>query len=237
MAHYKKFAKVYDAIYSFKNYDREAETVHALISAHKKSPGNTLLDVACGTGGHIAFLRKYYAVEGVDLSDEMLAVARERHPEVVFHRGDMAKFDLGRRFDAIVCLFSAIAYMKTTRRLHAAILNMSRHLAPGGVLIVEPFFGPDTFHAGGVDGLFVNRPELKIARMTIPETRGGMWIIKFHMMVGTPDGLDYFTERHEGGLFSREDYLQAFSSAGLEVLHDEEGLMGRGLYIGTSAPA
>jgi ubiquinone/menaquinone biosynthesis C-methylase UbiE len=234
---YRKFARVYDALYSFKNYEREAETVHALISAHKKSAGNALLDVACGTGAHISFLKKYYVVEGVDLSEEMLSVARGRHPEIVFHRGDMAKFALGRRFDAVVCLFSAIAYMKTRRRLGAAILNMSRHLAPGGVMIVEPFFGPETFQPGGVDALYVNRPELKIARMTIPQARGGRWTIRFHLMVGTPDGIEYFTECHEGGLFSHEHYLRAFSASGLEVLHDQDGLMGRGLYIATSAPA
>jgi hypothetical protein len=51
--------------------------------------------------------------------------------------------------------------------------------------------------------------------------------------VGTPAGIEYFTERHELGLFAHDDYLAAFHTAGLEVEYNPEGLMGRGLYVGT----
>ena len=51
-------------------------------------------------------------------------------------------------------------------------------------------------------------------------------------MVGTPEGVEVFTERHEAGLFTDEEYRAAFVAAGLEVEHDETGLIGRGLYVG-----
>jgi len=54
----------------------------------------------------------------------------------------------------------------------------------------------------------------------------------FHYLVGTADGVEHFTERHEMTLFSHEEYLTAFDVAGLRAAHDAEGLMGRGLYIG-----
>lgn len=67
----------YDAIYgTMKDYAREAQLVHELIQQHKQSPGNALLDVACGTGRHISYLREHYAVEGLDLDEQMLEIAR-----------------------------------------------------------------------------------------------------------------------------------------------------------------
>jgi ubiquinone/menaquinone biosynthesis C-methylase UbiE len=232
---YVKFAKYYEAIYSFKNYEAEARRVHELVSGFKLAPGNSLLDVACGTGGHLAFMRKDYVAEGLDLSEQMLAIARERLPEITFHRGDMLDFDFGRKFDVIVCLFSAIGYVKTARRLKQAVANMRRHLEPGGVLVVEPWLTPETYKPGGLHGMIVNQPELKIARMNLSAVRNGVSIIKFHCLVGTPQGIEYFTEQHELGLFTHQEYLDAFAAAGLEVQYDEKGLMDRGLYLGRSA--
>ena len=62
-------------------------------------------------------------------------------------------------------------------------------------------------------------------------------IMEMHYLVGRPDGVEHFTERHELTLFQDEEMLDAFRAAGLAVEHDHEGgPMGRGLYIGL-APA
>ena len=178
MNNYSKLAKIYDALYSFKNYEAEAKRLHEIISEKKTSPGNALLDVACGTGTHLSFLKKYYAVEGVDLTPEMLEVARVRNPEVTFHQGEMRSFDLGRRFDVVTCLFSSIGYMKSLHDLREAIINMARHLQPGGVLIIEPWLTEQTWQAGrhscavGRQARFQNRAhEHHLVRRTNVEVR------------------------------------------------------------------
>jgi hypothetical protein len=68
--------------------------------------------------------------------------------------------------------------------------------------------------------------------MNIAESEGNLSFFVFHYMVATSQGVEYFTERHELGLFAHEEYLGAFHKAGLETVHDPEGLDGRGLYIG-----
>ena len=83
--------------------------------------------------------------------------------------------------------------------------------------------------------LFVDKPELKIARLDIPSVKGRVSIHKWHMLIGTPLGIKYLRQKHELGLFTELEYREAFAAAGLEVFHDEKGLMNRGLYIGTSA--
>jgi SAM-dependent methyltransferase len=230
---FSRSARIYDAIYaSIRDYPREAAELDALIQARR--PGaRTLLDVACGTGGHLEHMKGYEA-EGLDLDPEMLAIARERLPDVTFQEGDMASFDLGKRFDAVVCMFSSIGYVKTEERLRSAIASMARHLEPGGVLVVEPWLTPDVWMDRHVGAVFVDEPELKIARINVAEREGSISIVEFEYLVGTPDGVERFTERHELGLFTVEQHLEAFLAAGLEAEHDPEGPMGRGLYIGVA---
>ena len=139
---YGEWARIYDAIYASVDYPSQARAIERLVKSHKRSSGNRLLDVACGTGLHLSYLQETYEVEGLDLSAGMLDVAQERLPGVRLHQGDMADFDLGQQFDVVTCLFSSIAYVRTAERLRGAIASMALHLVPGGVLIVEPFFEP-----------------------------------------------------------------------------------------------
>lgn len=228
---FSRSAMVYDAIYAFKDYAEEA----ALVTAHIRQScpeARTLLDVACGTGQHLGHLKTAFEAEGMDLESGLLAVARSHHPELTFHQADMTAFELGRRYDAITCLFSAVGYVVTPERLTLAIRSMAAHLNPGGVLVIEPWLHPEAFKTGTVHANFVNRPELKIARMTVSELEGAVSVLHFHYLVGTPEGVEHYTERHALGLFADEAYRAAFTDAGLAVHHDAHGLNGRGLYIG-----
>jgi ubiquinone/menaquinone biosynthesis C-methylase UbiE len=232
---FAKSAAFYDAIYSFKDYAAEARRIDELIRQYKKSQGNTLLDVACGTALHTQHLAAKYEVEGLDLDLGMLAVARRRCPEVPFYQGDMVDFTLGKTYDVVICLFSSIGYVKTPDRLNTAIANLGRHLKPGGVLIVEPWFTPEAFIGGTTHARFIDERDLKLARMNVSRVEGTISILDFHYLVATPAGVEHFTEQHELGLFTTSQYMAAFFASGLETRHDREGFMDRGIYIGVRA--
>jgi len=229
--------KYYDDIYGSmgKDYVAEADKAREFIQKHKHTHGNALLDVACGTGTHAGLLNKYYKVEGTDLNANMLKVARKKHPEIRFFQGDMRDFDLDRKFDVVTCLFSAIGYMKTKAELQKAIKSMSRHLLPGGVLLVEPWFTPEQWNVGRVTAIYVDKPDLKIVRMSHSGKKGKIALLAFHYLIGTPKGIQQITEHHKFGLFTHKEYMDAFKAAKLNVIHDPEGLDGRGLYIGTKS--
>jgi ubiquinone/menaquinone biosynthesis C-methylase UbiE len=231
---YSKSAKYYDAIYASagKDYPAEAKIVRKFIQQHKQSSGDSLLDVGCGTGIHANLLSKYYQVEGMDIEPKMLSVARKKYPQIRFQQGDMVEFKLKKKFDIIVCLFSAIGHVKTKSRLQRTIKNMSQHLLPGGVLLVEPWFTPKQWHPGRVYVTQVNKPDAKIVRMSHSSQKGSVSIIEFQYLIGTPKGIVRDVEILELGLFTKKEYLDSFRSAGLKAAHDPIGVYGRGLYIG-----
>jgi len=229
---------IYDIIISHrKNYAEEAEKLHELIQQYKRSSGNTLLDVACGTGLHLITLNNWYAAEGTDLNEDMLSLARKRHPDIVFTQSDMTELNLQKQFDVIVCLFSAISYTKTLDRMRQAVAMMARHLKAGGVLILEPWIRKENYRPGTVYAEFINRPEIKIAQMIRIQREEDLCISDVHYMVGRASGIEEFTEKHEIGLFYGSEFMAALEDAGLEATYDEEGLMGMALYIGVRGEA
>lgn len=228
---FSKSAQYYDRIYSWKDYEKETQDIVRLIHSNLKSNGNRLLEIACGTGRHIELLKSEFEIEGLDIEPQLLDIARTRNPEILFHQADMTDFSLGNRFDIITCLFSSIGYVKTLENLHKAITCLQHHLVLGGILLVEPWFTPQTWVPNTVHALFVDEPELKIARVNTSSVEGTLSYFDLHYLVGTPEKTEHFVEHHEMGLFTTQEMLDAFHHVHLEVKYDPNGLMGRGLYI------
>ena len=228
---YAETAAYYDRLYAFKDYAAEAAKVLAIVDRDLGTGGRWLLDIACGTGLHLEHLKPYVDAEGLDLEPALLKIARARHPELTFHQADMRTFALEARYDVITCLFSSIGYMTTMEDLYRAVARMAAHLVPGGLLIVEPWIAPEAWTPNTVHALFIDEPELKIARINTSFVDGRMSIFDLHHLIGTPDGTEHVVEHHEMGLFTIEEMASAFRAAGLDVRYDPDGLTGRGLYV------
>ena len=189
------------------------------------------MDVACGTGLHLSYLKQHFQAEGLDLDEQLLAMAHQRNPEVPLYHADMVAFALGRTFDVVTCLFSSIGYVKTLDNLSRAIQCMVQHLSTGGVLLIEPWFTPETWRPRTVHARFIDDPDLKIARINTSFAEGRLSIMDMHYLIGIPEGTEHYVERHELGLFTTEEMRHALTTCGLEVTYDETGVTGRGLYI------
>jgi ubiquinone/menaquinone biosynthesis C-methylase UbiE len=229
---YEKLAEVYDAMYHFKDYGKESPYVIDLIRT-RRPQAHTLLEVACGTGLYLEQLRPHFEVEGLDISPQMLRLAAARLPQVALHEADMVEFDLGKVYDVVCCLFRSIAFVKTRQNLISAVQSMARHVAPGGLLMIEPYFTPKTYWVDKVTLNEYKSEDLKVAWMYVSEKVGLVGRQDMHFIVGTPKGVSHFTELHELGLFAAEDFADAFAAAGLVATYDPTGPSGVGLYWAT----
>jgi ubiquinone/menaquinone biosynthesis C-methylase UbiE len=229
---FSKTARYYDKLYAKKNYATEIQRLISLLDIHADTNQMTLLDVACGTGFHLEHLREHFKVEGLDICPELLDIAHQRLPDILLHLGDMTNFSLGKQYDIVTCLFSSIGYVKTLDRLKDAIGHMTAHLNPGGALVIEPWFTPENWHPNTVHGMYIDEPELKIARINTSFVKGKVSVFDLHHLVGTPEVTEHIVEHHELGLFEVDEMISVMQEASLTVTHDADGLTGRGLYIG-----
>jgi SAM-dependent methyltransferase len=236
---YRQRARYYDPIYHFKDYASEASRLRELLTGLGIADGSNIVDAACGTGSHLVHLREWYSVSGFDLSDGMLALAREKMPTVRLWQRDMTDFALDAPVDAMLCLFSSIGYVFPENRLRAAAACFAAAVRPGGVLIIEPWIEPETFTPGFRMMQTYDGDEVKLCRMTVSgrEQRDGvdLAVLDFFWQAlhRNSDCAEHWTERHELWLCSRALMKAIFEDAGFEMKFVEDGLMrNRGLLIG-----
>ncbi len=231
---YERSAHAYDLIQQARGRDYSAQADQLAELIHERRPGaRSLLDVACGTGHHLVNLQRHFPeVAGVDISAPMLERAREQLADVPLELGDMRSFRLGRHFDAVVCLFSSIGYLLTLDDVKQAVATMADHLHPGGILIVEPWIHPDRWLGDHRVAEAANGEGIAVSRVSVNGREGHVSTFDLHWTVASAAGVDQFVEEHRMGLYSIEEYTEAFQAASLAVEHQSTGLISRGLFIG-----
>ena len=134
MQSYDVFAPFYDAVQG----DRADHSayIRSLIEEHHPE-ARTLLELACGTGSVMKQLASSYEVTGVDRSDAMLAVAREKLPDARLVEGDMTTVDLGETFDVVLCAFDSINHLLRFEEWEAVFDRALAHLTQGGIFVFD----------------------------------------------------------------------------------------------------
>lgn len=235
----------YDAMYADKDYRGDVAWILARL---KPLSPTSVLDVACGTGAHLAeFARCGLRVTGTDLSADMVQATRHRLAAAVPDRParvevqDLTELDLGERFDLVTCLFSSLAYAGSVPRLRRAILGLARHVRPGGAVVIEPFFAPDQWLASAVGHDVVQSEGQTIVRVVRSSTEaldsGGLLAsLDFHTVVGQADSIEYWDESHRLLVAEPEAYMAPLRELDWTVEFDPAGLgarnAGRGIIVG-----
>ena len=229
-------AELYDAIYfQFKDYSSEAAQIARRVRELQPN-ARTLLDVACGTGEHARLLAAEHGfqVDGIDLNPEFVRLAQAKNPRGQFHVADMTSFDLATRYDAVICMFSSIGYVRTLDKLEQALHCFRRHITPDGVIIVEPWFSPEKLTDGQHSKREAQLGSMHVERRGVLRVDGRLTRLQFDYTIQENGATRHASELHVLGNFTEAETLSAFRAVGLEVMHEAATSSHRGLYIARS---
>ena len=135
---YTGFAYVYDEMMSNIPYLQwEAYLLQLLYSSGVK-PDASIAELGCGTGTMTELLYDDgFDITGIDLSEDMLSLAREKVPGVDFLRMDMREFTLDKKQDAIISVADSVNYLESVDDLAKTLKCVRDALKPGGVFIFD----------------------------------------------------------------------------------------------------
>ncbi|WP_027622974.1 class I SAM-dependent DNA methyltransferase [Clostridium lundense] len=219
---YKDFdtiSQYYDLMYvKSDDYSNEVNKIIKIFNTYKKTSGNKLLDIACGTGGHIEYLQNFFHITGIDLSKSMLKIAKEKFPNIPLIEGDMFNFNLSEQFDIILNLYGSIGFAHDYNQLLDGLLCVNKHLKNGGVFILTPWSTTETFQ----EGLFCEnktKGSIQFSRMeSISLSGDGKITVDMHHLIGENNKIKYNHNTMHLSLFSEKQYRQAIETAGLTLL-------------------
>jgi len=134
MTSYEVFAPFYDRVVGDRG--REGAYLHELIQKHRPD-AVTVLELACGTGAIIEQLHSHYEVSGLDASRRMLDIAAQKVPQARLFRKGMTHFDLGERFDVVLCVFDSVNHLVSFAQWEAVFDCAAEHRADRRIFIFD----------------------------------------------------------------------------------------------------
>ena len=216
---YGDLAWTWPIISPVEDYIEETELFSKLIKEHSRIEVKTLLHLGCG-GGHNGYtFKKYFKVTSLDISEDMLGLAKKLNPEVNYKYGDMRTIRLEEKFDAVTILDS-INYIKTVEDLQRTFITAYEHLKPGGVFLtfVEQIAGQfkqnnttySTHSKGDVEITFVENDYDADPTDTSYEAT-------FVYLIRVGGKLEIHNDCHLCGIFKLETWLELLKTTGFEV--------------------
>jgi len=237
MSVFNEYARYYDLLYRDKDYAGESDYINRLIQSHCPA-ARTVLNLGCGSGRHDRCLaEKGFAVTGVDLSEEMLTIARNSaggSSALEYVQGDVRSVRLGSTFDVVISLFHVMSYQQTNHDLNAAFRSACCHLKPGGTFIFDCWYGP---------GVLTDRPavrmkeledeKISVTRIAQPVMHPNENLVDVNYLVFIRDkrsgAVQEVRETHGMRYLFLPETRQMLTDSGFELLAAEEWLTGKPL--------
>ena len=216
---YKDLAQFFPVITPPEDYIEETEYFIQIIKHTSLIDAKTVLNLGCGAGNNDFTLKKHFKVVGVDVSREMLKIAKRLNPKATYVKGDMRTIRIKKKFD-VVTAFDAINYMTTLDDLRAAFSTAYHHLKPGGVFITIIEETPESFvqnftrtsvHSKG------DKEVVFIENLFDPNPNDSTYELTMLYLIRKNGQLKVETDRHLCGIFNMNTWFDLLQEAGFRV--------------------
>lgn len=215
---FDSIADYYDLFYCDEDAcKQECEKVKELVNRYNRSNNTALLDIACGTGAQSLYLCGCFDVTGIDLSREMLRIAKKKVNNARFFLADMTNFKLEEKYGAAVNLFGSIGFAKGLGQMEASIVCTYNCLCDGGVFLLTPWGTREEFReethvrSGEKDGVYYCCME--------QVTRSGEASVQVEMvhLIGRYGKIEEYRQKQDICLWSENEYVSALKKAGFKI--------------------
>jgi len=228
------YSEVYDALYSDKNYEAEAEYITQTLMANGIESGASVLEVGIGTGRHAELLQASegkFRILGVEPSRAMADQARSRGLEVVEGNAQSAlpQLDAGKH-DAVLALFHVVSYITDDSELEEFFNQVSRTLKPGGIFLFDVWHRDAVLHLGMSERAkrVLTKSGNQVVRLAVPEIDlvNSIGIVNYEIFVQLDGGSKFerITEQHALRFFSRTEVSELSRRSGLRLMETHEFL-------------
>lgn len=201
------------------DYKEETELFSAIIKEHSKIEVKTLLHLGCGGGHNDYWFKNHFTVTGVDISRDMLKLARSLNPDVAYHYGDMRTVRLGTQFDAVAILDS-IAYMVSEKELKDAFTTAYHHLRPGGIFLTQVELHAGHFNQNNTRCSTHAQNDTEIVFIENyydPDTTDTTCESTFIYLIRRHGNLEIYTDHHICGIFPLKTWIDLLTETGFKV--------------------
>jgi SAM-dependent methyltransferase len=164
-------------------------------------------------------MKKYFKITSMDISPDMLKLARKLNPEVTYAQGDMRFARLKKQFDAVT-IFDAINYMVTKDDLRAVFETAFEHLKPGGVMTTIVEETPDSFKQNLTRSTCHKQGETDVVfieNLFDPDPKDTSYELTLLYLIRSKGKLRVETDHHLCGIFSLQTWIGLLEDTGFKV--------------------
>ena len=217
---YNRFAYLYDKLINDVDYDKWIEYYYKIFRRFNLEP-KLGLDLGCGTGNLTTrFSEKGVEMTGIDISEDMLMVAREKSEgrDILYLNQDMCEFELYGTVDFIVSGLDCINYITDKRDLKKVMRLVNNYLTPGGLFVFDINTSHKLSDTIGNNTFILEDDDVFCSWQNEYDPRRK--ICDFYLTFFMRENSKYvrFDEHHEERAYSIEEIKDAIEKSGMKLL-------------------